>query len=419
MKILWFANSPCGSLRRSASLITGGGWLISLEDEIKKNSDIDLNVCFISEKMEGDFVFEDVHYFPIVREKAKNGVKRIVNRYRYSLDADNRCMLPQLIEVVEKVQPDIIHIHGTEECFGLLQDVVKDIPIVFSIQGLIAPCTEKYYSGYPQEFVRKYEHWSNKFRGISTEFGYKDFKARGEQELHYLQNAKYIIGRTNFDHFIPMLCNPDVKIFRGEEILRPEFYSKQWTKTAFGNPFKIVTTISSGVYKGYETVLHTSALLKQYANFDYEWNIIGYDDKSEWVHIAEKYKGFSSAESNIKLLGRKTAAEMVDILVDCDLYVQVSHIENSPNSVCEAMLLGMPIAASFAGGTSSILKDGEEGILVQDGDPYVLGGAIVTVANDFTKAKTFGDKARQRAIDRHNPKYIGGTLLETYELIIG
>lgn len=35
MNILWFTNSPCGSIRRFSGSVKAGGWMISLEDEIK------------------------------------------------------------------------------------------------------------------------------------------------------------------------------------------------------------------------------------------------------------------------------------------------------------------------------------------------------------------------------------------------
>lgn len=418
MKVLWFSLSPCGSIRRNNTVKYNQGWMISLEDEVKKCAEVDLHVCFISEFYENDFYFEGVNYHPIIRKTAKNGIMRVLNRFHFSLLDDNARMLSQLVDVVNKVAPDLIHIHGTEECFGLIQDVITEIPIVFSIQGLIAPYAEKYYSGFPYEIVRKHEPLKIKYLGLGTKQVYKKFINRGKRELHYLQNAKYVIGRTFFDHFIPQLCNPKVKLFQGEEILRREFYLNQWNKNEFGTPLKIVSTISGGIYKGYETVLHTASLLKQYAKLDFEWYVIGYDCRSQWVNTAEKYKKLLSVDSNIKLLGKKTSLEMVDIMTDCDIYVHVSHIENSPNSVCEAMLLGMPIIASFAGGTSSLLKNEEEGILVQDGDPYVLGGAIVNLYLNFDKAKKMGMKSRERALKRHNPKMIRQSLISIYNKIL-
>ena len=146
--------------------------------------------------------------------------------------------------------------------------------------------------------------------------------------------------------------------------------------------------------------------------------MIGYSDKEKWVSLSEKYKKTSCAEVNVKLLGRKTAEEMVEILLASDVYCHVSHIENSPNSVCEAMLLGMPVVATNGGGTCSMLSHGNEGLLIQDGDPYVMAGAISDIAHHFDKAKTFGKNARMRAFERHNQERIGKALVETYNTIV-
>ena len=311
---------------------------------------------------------------------------------------------------------DVIHIHGTEECFGLIQESIKDIPIVFSIQGLIAPYTEMYFSGFPEAFIKRHESLSLKLRGLSYKNGYDSYKYRSIRELNYLRNAKYVIGRTSFDHFIPRLCNSSVKIFQGEEILRKEFYGACWNKT-FENKLKIVTTISPGIYKGFETLLHAAKVLKEYADFDFEWHVIGYEKSNKFVKYAEILKNCKSPKTNICFHGKLQADEMLHVLLESDIYVQVSHIENSPNSLCEAMLLGMPIIASFAGGTSSILDDGNEGILVQDGDPYILSGAIAYLYNNYEYASLMGKKAKERADRRHNPEDIANQLVEIYKEI--
>ena len=49
LNILWFSLSPCGSMRRNGSNRVIQGWMISLEDEIKKNKEIDLHVAYFSQ----------------------------------------------------------------------------------------------------------------------------------------------------------------------------------------------------------------------------------------------------------------------------------------------------------------------------------------------------------------------------------
>lgn len=221
-----------------------------------------------------------------------------------------------------------------------------------------------------------------------------------------------------FDYCVPLLANPNMKYYRGEEIMRQPFYESKWLGGGKRKRFTVVTTISGGVYKGYETLLHAATLLKKYADFDFEWQIIGYEKSSQWVHIAEKYKKMNSSDANVCFHGRCTAEEMVEILVNADVYCHVSHIENSPNSVCEAMLLGLPVIATATGGTQSLLTDGIEGFLIQDGDPYTCAGTIVEVQQNMEHARLMGENAHKRAWERHNPIKIGNALVETYGNII-
>ena len=62
--ILWFSLSPCGSLRRNGAKKVIQGWMISLEDELKKCRDIDLHVAFFSDTENSSFEFEGVTYHP-------------------------------------------------------------------------------------------------------------------------------------------------------------------------------------------------------------------------------------------------------------------------------------------------------------------------------------------------------------------
>ena len=105
-------------------------------------------------------------------------------------------------------------------------------------------------------------------------------------------------------------------------------------------------------------------------------------------------------------------------MLESNVYVQVSHIENSPNSICEAMLLGLPIIASNAGGTSSLLKDKESGILLQDGDSFSFAGAIIEVSENRELANSMGLRAYEISHKRHDPKGIVSELYKKYREII-
>lgn len=418
MNILWFSLSPCGSIRRYNDKRVIQGWMISLEDEIKKHPDINLSISFFSNKKEDDFIFEGVHYYPMYLPVSTNPFKRIINRNKPLEDIDKE-MLPIMLSVVQKSKPDLIHIHGTEERFGLIAEHITNIPICYSIQGLIAPYAEKYFSGMSYSNVLKYESIYDKLRNVSVKNEYASFCYKAKRELSYLKSAKYVLGRTFWDEYITEAINPNRKYFVVNEILREPFYLKRWNKECFSkDKLKIVSTISGGIYKGFETVLKTAHILKTYSQLDYEWIIAGYNEKTKWVDIATQITGLDYKKLNIRLLGRIDAEDLSNLLVSSDIYCHVSHIENSPNSVCEAMIVGMPVIASFTGGTASLFENDKEGILVQDGDPYVYAGAIYKLSQNFDKAKLYGQTARTRALAKHDKGRIANELLTAYNNIL-
>ena len=417
MKVLWMAATPCGSVRRFEGKTLAGGWLISLEDELKKEKGVELHVAYLSNKKEDDFYFDGVHYYPIFLYQSNNPLIRILQRRRSDLMLE-KLIFPQLLKCIDSVKPDIIHVHGTEGIMGICAKVVNNIPIVFSIQGLIAPYKEKFFSGISQVYAFKLDSLSDRLRGVGIKDGYKSFCYRAEREKIYLKNAQYVFGRTFWDRDCTLALNPQRKYYVVNEILRPEFYVKQWKGFISKDRIKIISTISGGIYKGFETVLKTASLLKQYSHINFEWHIVGYAQNTKWVNISEKMTGIYSEENNIVFHGRIDAEKLSDLLCETDMYVHVSHIENSPNSVCEAMILGMPVIASYSGGTSSLLQHEKEGVLFQDGDPYVLSGAIVDLYQNSEKAIEYGQSARNRALYRHDKNRIVKEVISGYKDIL-
>ena len=71
MKILWYANTPCGSVRRNKSKSYCGGWMISLEDEVKKSPEVELHVAYFSATEKEPFAFDGVTYHPCSSPKLK------------------------------------------------------------------------------------------------------------------------------------------------------------------------------------------------------------------------------------------------------------------------------------------------------------------------------------------------------------
>ncbi|MBS5527985.1 MAG: glycosyltransferase family 4 protein [Prevotella sp.] len=412
INILWFSLSPCGALRRAGVHRVIQGWMISLEDIIKKESDIKLSVAYFSSMREKDFEFDGVHYYPMFENSNKTGVQRVLERWKSEKARDERLM-PAMLDVVRNSKPDIIHIHGTEQRFGLIADYVKDIPVVYSIQGLFSPICEKFFSGLAKQDIASTESFFLKIRGASINKIYKQCLYKAQREQHYLTNARYVFGRTSWDKNICKLFNPDVKYFIVNEIIRLPFFQHEWKKTKNNKTFIIVSTLSPGQpYKGFETLLKSAHLLKTYFKYNFTWKVVGYTENTQWVNIAEHVTGIKSMDVNIEFEGLLDADALAVLLAQSNVYCHVSHIENSPNSVCEAMCIGIPIVASFAGGTSTMLD--KYGVMVQDGDPFVLAGALADVLTNTDDYIEKCQEGRKKALIRHSPENVKEELLHAY-----
>lgn len=70
--------------------------------------------------------------------------------------------------------------------------------------------------------------------------------------------------------------------------------------------------------------------------------------------------------------GFLSADEMKQLLLESNVFVCPSSIENSPNSLGEAMILGVPCVASDVGGISDMLTHNEEGFLYPFDDSYKM-----------------------------------------------
>jgi glycosyltransferase involved in cell wall biosynthesis len=199
-------------------------------------------------------------------------------------------------------------------------------------------------------------------------------------------------------------------------VLQPRHHSKSQDVSNAGPVF--LTTSSPSFCKGFEMVIEMARILTG-NGLAFTWLVAGLKEGDALVKLVrEDRKARDLGALNIHLLGTLGEEALAGHLLTADFYVQGSHIENSPNSLCETMLAGVPVIASYAGGTASLLRDGVHGVLVQDGDPYVLAGASQEAVADPERARSMAVEARRVASERHDPATIVMGMLERYGEII-
>jgi glycosyltransferase involved in cell wall biosynthesis len=409
MKVLWFSNTPANSDEFFNSRLKGtGGWLKSLD--IKLQEKVDLHIVFYNKSKINNFKYLKSNYYPIHLGE-KNLVEKLFDRFvtkiKFKEDVN------KYLQIINEVRPDIIHVHGTEMPFGFVQEFTN-IPVVISIQGNINIYKHKYFSGIEKSHLKWYDNIIQNFT-LNNSFykNYLRFKLWENGETEILKSCKYIIGRTDWDNRISRIFSPNSIYFYVSEILRPVFY-KISNKKNKNNKFVIFTTNGNALYKGFETLCHTLSLLNSLDSVDIEWRVAGISASDCIVGITKNILTNNYPTHNLKLLGSLNEEELYSNLLQSDLYVMPSHIENSPNNLSEAMILGVPSIATFVGGTGSLIQNNIDGILIQDGDPWAMAGAIIELKSDPKKMEEIGKNGQISAKKRHNSNQIVDDLLNVY-----
>lgn len=196
-------------------------------------------------------------------------------------------------------------------------------------------------------------------------------------------------------------------------MLRDTFYLTNTKRTIPGRPV-FITTISSQLYKGFDILLKTAQVLKETLNIDFEWKVYG-DVSPVFV---EKKLSIKHTDVNVVLMGTASAEEIKESLLTSTAYIHTSYIDNSPNSLCEATLLGVTVISTNVGGIPSIVENGKTGFLVPANDPYQMAYLMKYIIDHKDKNIEIGLAAREIAVERHNKSKILKRVLEIYKDVI-
>jgi len=329
---------------------------------------------------------------------------------------ENNDIKQYVSQTIEDFKPDVIQVFGSENSFGLFVQH-KNIPVLLYIQGFLTIVQKKWFSGITKWEQFRFARLKDFLRRYGEFNEYYTVKKRAVREREIIRNCKYFIGRTDFDRRIVSLLSPESKYFHCEEFIRTEFFRAKWDQHLDGT-VKCVSILKGTSYKGIELLIETLLVLRKHSSFSFELYICGVSEDEEIVSIIRKKYRKVYKLLNINFLGKLDANRIISLLCSSNFYIHPSHVENSSNSVCEAMIIGMPIIATNVGGITALIKDKIEGILVQEGEPFSLAGAISELVNNYDYARLLGKNARERSVLRHNPNAIAERLSDIYNKIL-
>lgn len=418
MRILWVVNIlfPYVSrwLGKPAEVV--GGWMTALAADLKDCAGIELAVAAIFEGRTIRKLTEDNILYYLVP-----GGRGAQLRYWPGLER----VWPK---VVDDYRPDLVHIFGTEYAHGLaLINSCPAIPAVVSIQGMLSVYERNYYAGLtPADLLR-----FRTFRDFVRVDGMIEQKIkmsrRARYEIALLSKVRHVMGRTTWDHANVMSINPSINYHYCSESLRDAFYGTAWD-IAGVEPHSLFISQTHYPLKGFHHLLETAAMLKREypdlrlyvagpdiadcSTLNKRIRLSGYG-----AYVRRKIRELA-LDGRVVFTGYLDAEGMADRLRRAHVFVLPSAIENSPNSLAEAMLVGTPCVASYVGGVPDMVRHGETGFLAPFNEPALLAYYIKQVFASNELAMQLSSAAREEAAKRHERSGIVHNTLGIYRDII-
>lgn len=409
MRLLWLCNLMPGIVREAleGKAQAGGLWVDSVLSGLRREGETIHILCPGGEARGA--VDERVSYLTF-----REGLP-----YVY---------LPELeegfLKEIRAFQPDVIHIWGTEYGHTLaMMNAAEKCGMLprtaVSIQGLCSVYAGHYAEGVPYGVQKEYT-FRDLVRRDNLLQQQRKFALRGELEIQALKKAEHVIGRTRWDRACTAAIQPQAQYHFCNETLREPFYTDSW-RYEICQKHRIFASSCAYPVKGFHYLLEAFGAVCR----DFPDAVLAVPGRSFLTASRlrrtryQKYLGELArcygVEDRLEFLGSLSAAEMKGEYLKANVFVLPSTIENSPNSLGEAMLLGTPCVAADVGGVVDLMTLDKEGVLYPSTEPYMLAYGIRQVFAMEDRAEAMGKAAREHAAMTHDPEKNLSTLLEIYQ----
>ncbi len=458
MRVLWICNImlPMIAEQLHGEPSNKEGWLSGLASVVldrKRENGIELAAAFpMPEDLTGSADRADLAASSerggalVCRGKYIDG-ERTLDWYGFREDVGNAHVYaedlePQMRWIFEDFRPDVVHCFGTE--YGHTLAACRVFPkknrILVGIQGLCGECAAAYFANLPEKVICS-ATLRDRLKKDDLIRQQEKFVRRGETEQEALGLAGNVTGRTAWDRHYAKEWNPGASYFEMNETLRPNFYRGEWRPDQC-EPHAIFLSQGDYPIKGlHYMLLALPEICSAYP--DTQVYVAGNSivkhktlkDKlkiSAYGRYLRKLMKENGLEERLHFLGKLNAEEMKDRYLRSGLFVCCSSVENSPNSLGEAMLLGVPCVSAEVGGVGSIFAGGRDGILYEGfsrEDPERSGPegaarnaanlakAVIRMWSDPEKREFYRKNAREHAMRTHDPETNYRRLVEIYEEI--
>lgn len=390
-RIVWlcsFANKEIADKIGSKKNIFTSPWITELINLFRKREDIDL------------FIISPNYYKNEFKHFNLDNIEVFLYKYKpwflpnraYNLSYNYKISVRSIMEIIENINPDLIHLHGSENplySMAALQ-LMKKYPVLITLQGFVFLSAKKINP------ISNYIRW-NRIRiesKINTQGEY--FTVATDDVL---KNLRMFNNKAEFfyDHY------PTTKPI----VSSGDFPDKKYDIVYFARICKD---------KGIEDLMEAVKLLKNKTP-DIKVLLIG-GGNPNYIRSIQKSIERDGLNANIDFAGfQSSQQEVFKLAAQARISVLPTHFDGIPGSIREAMVMKIPVVAYAVGGIPSFNDEKECLTLVEKQNILQLVEKIELVLNDKIRTQMIVENAFKMISDRFDNNKIYHNVITIYDKI--
>lgn len=410
MKVLWFSNCVLGTNDSRGT----GSWLYAMKNIISQKVDL-YNITYSWKN--SDILcnkYSDLEEFILPNYKLKNGLPSLKN-------------IAKIKHIVDSINPDIIHIWGTERYWALLfsSGYLKNTAIL-EVQGLLSSCYTAYYGGLsPKEIsacfgIKEFLKPNYILKNLR-----KDYKFRAIKSQEMIRGFEHISTQSDWTRGQLSVLLPNNRNYHKTLMpIRREFYeSGKWYPKSRENFVLFCSTSYFEPFKGIHIIIKALACIKKHIP-TIMLEIAGVDKNNSWLRT-NGYTKFIyrlihelDVEKNVRFVGRLNANEIATHLVETDIYINTSFVESYSVATAEALYLGVPSILAYSGAIPEFSAVKKTCIFYSPMDYIDCARKILSLLNSKEEQIVLSNNAISIMENQCSPIKVCQTQLDIYAKVI-